>query len=219
MKRKYTLLILGLTMSIISTSMSVAKGLNYTPGVKLGDELIYKIDEEFEGETDTVYKKYNISDIYDSLGETYVEAKYSSSENGIDFIYHNNLTIGRLGDYTENSLDLMDYVIIIPGTKIGSYKEEILFILGSNYEVRSIASGYGFKIKWDENWYTIEFNKDGIMEKTESVMDGNTFLSVLHSINGENYRFIPGFPIYVLCVSSLIGLLGVIFNTRNNMKN
>jgi hypothetical protein len=112
----------------------------------------------------------------------------------------------------------MDYDIIIPETKISSYKEEILSSMGQEYDINSIALGYGIKVTWDDNFYTREFNKQGIMEKTESLIDGDEFDSVLYSINGEIYHSIPSYPIYLLITSSLIGVIGIILYMRSQKK-
>ena len=214
MQKKYILLLFIFSLCILGVNISSAQIFNYTPGVEVGDELVYKIEEVIEGERTLIYYKYNISDIYDSPGETHVEAEYSSSEDGIIFTYHAIISIGWLGNYTDDPLVLTDYKIIIPGTKVGTYKEEILFHLGDGYKVSSFAWGYGVKIKWDDNLYTREFNKQGIMEKTESNIDGQIEETILISFNGENYRSIPGYPVYILVVSSLIGVLGMLFFMR-----
>lgn len=218
MQKKYMILIFALTLSILSATISIVQGLNYTPSIGLGDELVWKIEEDFEGESSTIYKKYNISEIFDLSNKTFVKAEYFSSEKNIDFTYHTILTIGCLADYSEHAFDLMDYDIIIPETKISSYKEAILSSMGQEYDINSIALGYGIKVTWDDNFYTREFNKQGIMEKTKSLIDGDEFESVLYSINGEIYHSIPSYPIYLLITSSLIGVIGIILYMRSQSK-
>ena len=85
MKRKYLLLTLAFLLGFTSLVLIEVRGLNYTPGVDVGDELIWTTQTESGAELDIIFAKYIITYFSDIGDTTRVYSDYSVSSDNTDY--------------------------------------------------------------------------------------------------------------------------------------
>jgi len=202
----------------MSLNISKVHALNYTPSVEVGDELVWRNEVEYQGETTVTYYKYNITSIEDESEKTLVNASMYSSEDNVNYIFVLNRTLGTLQDYSSDECSLYGDRIIIPGTKVGDYLEAFVDPFG--FTVSSIKRGMGVKMERSGDRREIEFNEDGIQVRYS--YEGTYYLNadkserLLYSINEELYEYksIPGYSVLLIIGFSIIGLVGLFLRLK-----
>jgi len=210
-------------------NLSQVSALHYTPAVSIGDELVYKIDQYKEWETEDgpnieSFRKYTISIIEDfDDHSTIIRANRSESEDNQEYVFDfENEHIGHLTDYQLEPYFLQAKFIVVPNTKIYDYADEIHDSNSYEAEYSKLSSGWGIKEVYQSSVHgdTVRshtFNKEGILEDYKysysSYANGaGEFYgtNTLYSINGEIYsNSIPGYSLYLLMIFSLIGVIGL----------
>lgn len=210
--------------SLIAISMcsKTVQALNYTPGLQVGDDLIYEVSSQW----DTRKVKHTITDINDSATGTWVNGTVDNViiNKPLGYLtnyslYPQHLVTSILAYTTSNSYEgLSTTYYIIPGTILVKFSEEITEYINSTFGVSvscsSIDKGLGIVItRPNINWIRI-FNEQGILERetylkhtAKSVEE--TYIK-LKSINGKPYRSIPEYPVYLIITFSIVGM-GIIF--------
>lgn len=212
-------------------NFSQVSALFYTPAVEVGDEIVYKIEEYKEWETEDgpffeYFKKYTITIIEDfDDHSTIIRANRSESENNQDYMQDfENVHTGHLTDYHLEAYHLQAHEIIVPGTKIYDYVDEIRDTWSFEAEFTKLSSGWGIKMEYlsDIHGDSIRahtFTKDGLLEEYEYSYSNYAYTAGefygtkrLYSINGEVYtNTVPGFPWFLILGFAFVGVLGLFF--------
>jgi hypothetical protein len=221
MKSIYSWTLIGVMIFISFLGISAVAALQYTPGVKVGDEIVWEMQTEYLSYT--CYVKHDIIAIYD-FNESRTEVRVNESYTQSDETYLlsiQNGTRGVLEDYVQqDSIDdiiLGYYWYIVPGTKIGLYVD--YFSNDPNWEnstFTSINDGYGMEINDNSHPFgqfthiTCIYTENGILEKFYGEKGVDYFRNYdLYSINGKKYHTIPGFSVPIVLIGLFSGIIGL----------
>ncbi|MBN2156744.1 MAG: hypothetical protein JW776_11945 [Candidatus Lokiarchaeota archaeon] len=224
--KKYFLFVLSLfVLGVLTLTGYEVKALNYSPGVEVGDVLIWETQEDLHiahTEPNIWYTKHVIIAINDvNENTTWVQANTFYSEDNIDYEpTGENITCGVLEDYilqhSVYEIWINKYYYIVPGTKIGDYSEIIQDAhVGDEYNVYILQFGYGLNLQYHDDeeilFQQSIYTKQGILERLKINYYDTTVTSLLLSINGTKYRYqIPGYHLILFLGIILVAITGLV---------